>query len=82
MYRDAPPESFNCSELGILSPIAGTIGSWQATEIIKEILGVGQSLAGSMIIFNGLDSTSRKVKLAKDSECKTCGNHITTMKVS
>ncbi len=74
IYGDIPPEGTmpNCSEAGILGSVAGTMGAMQATEIIKEIIGIG-SLAGSMLLYDGLAATSRKISLTPDSECKICG---------
>lgn len=69
-----PPEDLlpNCSSGGVLGSVAGIIGSIQATEIIKEILEVEESLSGGMLIYNGLKSEMRKVSLKKNKECKTC----------
>ncbi len=61
-----------CAEVGILGTIAGVMGTMQATEIIKEILGVGDSLAGKLILYNGLEATFKTIKLPKDPECPCC----------
>ena len=57
----------NCE--GVLGPLAGIIGSIQANEIIKEILGIGESLCGSILIINSLNLIFRKVKLKKRFKC-------------
>lgn len=67
-YRDIydePPEGLipACSQAGILGSVCGVMGSMQATETVKEIIGVGESLAGKMLVFDGLKSELRKVKI-------------------
>ncbi|MGY9002867.1 MAG: HesA/MoeB/ThiF family protein, partial [Rhodospirillales bacterium] len=56
LYREAPPEGQipTCAEAGVLGALCGMIGSLQATEVIKEILKIGESLSGSLIIYEGL----------------------------
>jgi molybdopterin-synthase adenylyltransferase len=58
-----------CSENGVLPPMAGVLGAWAAAEIIKEIVGLGASLAGRMLRVNMLDATTRTVHLPKDPAC-------------
>ena len=67
-----PPNDtgFDCSQSGILGSVAGVMGSWQATEVIKELLGIGESLSGQLVVFDALESTSRKVRLRKDKACE------------
>ena len=68
------PESF---EVGIIGAIAGTIGSIQALEAIKYILGIGELLTGKMYILDGLNMRGRLVKFPNPSKaCKACGNNI------
>jgi len=59
----------NCEYEGVLGPLAGIVGSIQANEIIKEILGIGESLCGSILIINSLNLIFRKVKLKKRFKC-------------
>lgn len=68
-------ESFSLplSEKGILGSVAGTIGALQATSTIKEILGIGESLVGKILIFDFLKNEFRKVNLQKNKNCKVCG---------
>jgi molybdopterin/thiamine biosynthesis adenylyltransferase len=76
-YRCIYPKPTNmpsCSESGVLGAVAGVMGTWQALEIIKEITGVGESLSGSLVIFDALRSTSRKVAVRRNDGCKCCGN--------
>ncbi len=63
------PDTDNCEYEGILGPLAGIIGSIQANEIVKEIVGIGNSLCGYILIVDSLKLTFRKVKLNKRSNC-------------
>lgn len=74
LYPEIPPAGTmpSCAENGILGTVTGVMGAWQANEAIKEILGMGESLAGWLVIFNALNSTARKVKLHKDKSCNFC----------
>ncbi|RNA02359.1 adenylyltransferase and sulfurtransferase MOCS3-like [Brachionus plicatilis] len=73
LYPKAPPAHSvsNCSDAGILGPIVGTIGSLQALEAIKIIAGIGKSLSGRMMIFDGLDFQTRIIKL-RPRQIETC----------
>ena len=59
----------NCEYEGVLGPLAGIIGSIQANEIVKEILNIGNTLCGHILIINVLNLTFRKVNLKKRSDC-------------
>jgi len=63
------PDIDNCEYEGILGPLAGIIGTIQANEAVKEIIGIGDSLCGSILIVDALKLTFRKVKLNKRSNC-------------
>lgn len=75
LYAEMPPEDAipTCAEAGILGSVAGILGSWQATEIIKELLGIGESLSGSMILLDALTASIRKVSILRDPKCTVCG---------
>ncbi len=62
-----------CATEGILGVIAGVVGTLQATEVIKEILGLGDSLAGHILMYDGLSSSTRKIALPADPACPICG---------
>ena len=70
----APAFDRSCADQGILGSVAGVIGTLQATEVIKEILGIGVSLAGKLMLYNALDGESRIVILPSDPECPACGS--------
>ena len=75
LYAEPPPAGLvpNCQEAGVLGVLAGTIGVLQAAEAIKEIAGVGTSLAGSILMYDALDMTFRKTRVPKDPACPLCG---------
>lgn len=66
--------SLPLSQKGILGAVAGTIGALQATTTIKEILGIGESLTGKILIFDFLNNSFRKVTLKKNNKCNICRN--------
>jgi len=72
-YRCLIPEMPNfertCAQEGIISPLAGIMGSLQALETIKELLSIGESLSGKLLIIDSLTMNIRKIKLPKDKKC-------------
>ncbi len=77
LFPQAPPPGQipTCAEAGVLGALCGTIGSLQATEIIKELLAIGDSLAGSLLIYEGLSSEFRKISVKADPGCPLCGDN-------
>lgn len=75
LYAAAPPPGTvpTCSEGGVLGALAGTMGSLQATEVLKELMGIGESLAGHLLIYDALSTTIRKMTLKPRPDCATCG---------
>ena len=59
----------NCEYEGVLGPLTGIIGTIQANEVVKEILEIGDTLCGNILIIDALELTFRKVKLNKRSDC-------------
>ncbi|MCK5166986.1 MAG: ThiF family adenylyltransferase, partial [Rhodospirillaceae bacterium] len=70
-----PGEVPSCSEAGVLGALCGTVGSLQATEILKEILGIGESLSGHLLVYEALGATFRNIKVKPDPECPLCGEN-------
>lgn len=73
-----PPGSVpSCQQAGVLGVVTAVIGSIQATETVKLILEIGQSLAGYLIVFDALDMEFLKVKLHRNAACPVCGDNPT-----
>lgn len=72
--QPAPGDVLNCAEEGVLGPVAGVIGSLAALEAIKEVLSIGESLAGALLIYDALTSNFRRVTLPRDPQCRDCKN--------
>ncbi|PCI33158.1 MAG: adenylyltransferase [Alphaproteobacteria bacterium] len=64
----------NCAEAGILGAVAGVLGTMQAVEVLKELLELGDSLAGKLVLYDALSATSRTIRLPKDPGCPACGS--------
>src|SRR5436190_1505519 len=63
----------SCAQAGVLGALAGTLGALQATEVVKEILGVGRSLSGRLLTYDALDGSFEEMAIAKRPDCPTCG---------
>jgi molybdopterin/thiamine biosynthesis adenylyltransferase len=68
--EDAVP---SCAQAGVLGALAGTLGSMQATEVVKEILGIGRSLSGRLLMYDALGGTFDEMAISKRADCPTCG---------
>ncbi len=77
IFPEPPPPGLvpSCAEGGVLGVLPGVIGTIQATEAVKLILGIGQSLAGRLLLYNALEMQFEYVKLRKNPNCKVCGEH-------
>jgi molybdopterin/thiamine biosynthesis adenylyltransferase/rhodanese-related sulfurtransferase len=75
LFPEPPPPGLvpSCAEGGVLGVLPGTIGTIQATEALKVLLGIGQPLIGKLLLYNALDSTFDFVKLKKNPKCRVCG---------
>jgi len=73
LYSEQGDSRESCVENGVLAPVAGLVGTIQALQAIKVLLGLGEQLCGELLLIDGLDLSFRKVKIAKDSECSICG---------
>ena len=65
-----------------MGALCGMVGSFQATEVIKELLSIGDSMAGRMMIIDGLGAEMRKIKVKPDPGCPLCGEHPTITDLS
>jgi molybdopterin/thiamine biosynthesis adenylyltransferase len=77
IFPNPPPTDAvpSCSEAGVLGAATGVMGSLQALEVLKEIVGVGESLASHLLIYDALSSRFRKVTVRPDPACPLCGEH-------
>jgi adenylyltransferase/sulfurtransferase len=75
LFPEPPPPGLvpSCAEGGVLGVLPGTIGTLQATEALKLILGIGETLSGRLLLFNALDMSFDFVNLRKNPNCKICG---------
>ena len=79
VFPDPPPpgEVPNCSEAGVLGMLPGMVGSIQAAETVKLILGAGEPLVGRLLLIDALDMDFREVKVRRDPNCPLCGDEPT-----
>lgn len=80
LFREPPPPGLvpNCAEAGVFGVLPGLVGMIQATETIKLILGIGDSLAGRLVLVDGLRMQMRTIELRRDPECPSCGTRQIT----
>ncbi|HET9909427.1 MAG TPA: molybdopterin-synthase adenylyltransferase MoeB [Anaerolineales bacterium] len=75
LFPEPPPPGLvpSCAEGGVLGVLPGTIGTIQATEALKVLLGIGEPLIGKLLLYNALDMSFDFVKLKKNPNCRVCG---------
>ena len=79
LYPEPPPPGLvpSCAEGGVLGILPGLVGVIQATEVLKLILGIGDTLAGRLLLIDALGMNFRTLKLRKNPDCPMCGTHRT-----
>jgi molybdopterin/thiamine biosynthesis adenylyltransferase/molybdopterin converting factor small subunit len=79
LYPAPPPPGMvpSCAEAGVLGALCGTVGTIQATEVLKLILGVGDSLHGRLLLYDALAMEFRQVRIRRDPHCVLCGDEPT-----
>jgi adenylyltransferase/sulfurtransferase len=79
LHPEPPPEGLvpTCSEAGVLGAVTGVMGTLQATEVLKLILGIGETMSGRLLLWDALDARFRTVKLKRDPACALCGEQAT-----
>lgn len=84
IFREPPPPGQvpTCSEAGVLGALCGTVGSLQTTEILKELLAIGDTLAGSLLVYDALATQFRRIKVKRDPGCPLCGDAPTITDLS
>jgi adenylyltransferase/sulfurtransferase len=75
LYPEPPPPDAvtSCAQAGVLGAVTGVMGTLQATEVLKEILGIGETLSGRLLIWDALSVNFRVISLRRDPECLLCG---------
>jgi adenylyltransferase/sulfurtransferase len=75
LFPEAPPEDLvpRCEQAGIFGALAGSMGALQATEALKELLNLGNSLSGRLLIYDGLATDFRMIRIPRDPACRLCG---------
>ncbi len=83
LYPEPPPPGLvpSCAEGGVLGILPGIIGVIQATEAVKIILGIGDTLKGRLLLYDALGMRFRELKLRRDPDCPVCGDHPTVTKL-
>ncbi|MFZ5969189.1 MAG: HesA/MoeB/ThiF family protein [Bacillota bacterium] len=83
IFKEPPPEGVvpTCREAGVLGVMGGVVGTLQATEAIKYIVGIGEPLAGYLLTYNALTMEFRKIRIRHNEKCGVCGNdpHIKSL---
>lgn len=84
LYPAPPPPGLvpSCGEAGVLGAVTGVLGTWQATEALKEILGIGEGLSGRLLIWDALAAQVRTIRLRRDPACPACGAAATITDLS
>jgi molybdopterin-synthase adenylyltransferase len=84
LYPEAPPPGSvpTCSEAGVLGAVTGVMGTLQATEVLKEILGIGDTMSGRLLVWDALAARFRTITLRPDPSCALCGPAATIRDLS
>ena len=79
LFPEPPPPGLvpNCAEAGVLGALTGLVGSIQATEALKLILGIGESLVSRLLLIDALSMSFREVRLKRNPSCPLCGDNPT-----
>jgi adenylyltransferase/sulfurtransferase len=75
LFPEPPPDDLipRCDQAGIFGALAGSVGALQATEALKELLGLGETLSGRLLIYDGLATDFRTIRIPRDPACRLCG---------
>ncbi len=84
LHPAPPPAGLvpTCAEAGILGAVTGVMGTLQATEVLKEVMGIGEGLSGRLLIWDALAARVRTIKLPRDPACPLCGPEATIYDLS
>jgi molybdopterin/thiamine biosynthesis adenylyltransferase len=83
LFPNPPPaeDAPSCAEAGVLGVLPGIMGVLQATEAIKIVLGLGDTLAGRLVVYDAMKTRFRELKLRRDPACPTCGDGVDRTKI-
>jgi molybdopterin/thiamine biosynthesis adenylyltransferase/rhodanese-related sulfurtransferase len=83
LYPQPPPaeDAPSCAEAGVLGVLPGIMGVLQATEAIKLVLGLGETLAGRLVVYDAIKTRFRELRLRRDPACPTCGDGVDRSKI-
>ena len=82
LFGDQPDATKDsCADVGVLGALAGTLGSLQAIEVVKELLGVGETMAGRLLLYDALGTSFRVVAVKADPACPLCGPQATIREI-
>ncbi len=84
LYPEPPPAESRptCAEGGVLGALAGIVGAWQASEALKLLLGIGDVLAGRLLLIDTLSARTREVRFQRDPQCELCGDRATISRIA
>ncbi len=84
LYPEPPPLESRptCADGGVLGALAGIIGAWQASEALKLLLGIGEVLAGRLLLIDTLSARTREVRFERDPQCKLCGERVAISQIA
>lgn len=79
LYPEPPPAGSvpTCAEGGVMGALAGIVGSWQASEALKLLLGAGEALRGRLMLIETLNARTREIRFERDLQCALCGERAT-----
>ncbi|SVB30606.1 uncharacterized protein METZ01_LOCUS183460, partial [marine metagenome] len=79
LYPEPPPPGMvpNCQEGGVLGVLAGVIGNLQVVEVLKLVIGIGETLIGKLLIYDALNTEFRNLRLRRDADCPVCSENPT-----
>lgn len=84
LFPEPPPAGTipSCAEGGVFGALAGTMGSLQSVEVLKELLGIGDSLSGRLLLYDALGTSFRTIRIRRDPDCALCGPNATIKDLS
>lgn len=76
VFPDTPPADLipSCAEGGVMGPVVGVMGCLQAVEVIKELLALGDSLSGTLLLYDAMQTDMRRIKVIRNPDCGTCNS--------